>query len=156
VKRSLKSTITNYLNELFTYLCPSYPPGYRFLNGEDSCPAELGAKKDCKGFSESDRRALALSIFWAKIELLDEQQKQNAILVLDDPVTSFDDGRIDRTIRLMEENRPAFRQIIVLSHYPRYLKSFFERASLNTSGIQLSKIIVVLVTVCYSNPQIQL
>ena len=92
-------------------------------------------------FSESDRRALALSIFWAKIELLDEQQKQNAILVLDDPVTSFDDGRIDRTIRLMEANRPAFRQIIVLSHYPRYLKSFFERASLNTSGIQLSKII---------------
>jgi len=92
-------------------------------------------------FSESDRRALALSIFWAKIELLDEQQKQNAILVLDDPVTSFDNGRIDSTIRLMEANRPAFRQIIVLSHYARYLKSFFERASLNTSGIQLSKII---------------
>ena len=92
-------------------------------------------------FSESDRRALALSIFWAKIELLDEQQKQNAILVLDDPVTSFDDGRIDRTIRLMEANRPAFRQIIVLSHYTRYLKSFFERASLNTNGIQLTKII---------------
>ncbi len=92
-------------------------------------------------FSESDRRALSLSIFWAKIESLEEQQKQNAILVLDDPVTSFDDGRIDRTIRLMEAKRPAFRQIIVLSHYPRYLKSFFERASLNTSGIQLSKII---------------
>ncbi len=92
-------------------------------------------------FSESDRRALALSVFWAKIESLDEQQKQNSILVLDDPVTSFDDGRIDRTIRLMEANRSAFRQIIVLSHYPRYLKSFFERASLNTSGIQLSKII---------------
>ncbi len=92
-------------------------------------------------FSESDRRALALSIFWAKIESLDEQQKQNSILVLDDPVTSFDDGRIDRTIRLMEASRSAFRQIIVLSHYPRYLKSFFERASLSTSGIQLSKII---------------
>ena len=92
-------------------------------------------------FSESDRRALALSIFWAKIELLDEQQKQNAILVLDDPVTSFDDGRIDRSIRLMEAKRPEFRQIIILSHYTRYLKSFFERASLNTSGIRLSKII---------------
>ncbi len=37
--------------------------------------------------------------------------------------------------------RPAFLQIIVLSHYTRYLKSFFERASLNSSGIQLSKII---------------
>jgi len=92
-------------------------------------------------FSESDRRALALSIFWAKIESLDEQQKQNAILVLDDPVTSFDDGRIDRTIRLMDASRHLFRQFIVFSHYPRYLKSFFERASLNTSEIQLSKII---------------
>lgn len=91
-------------------------------------------------FSESDRRALALSIFWAKIESLDDQQKQNAILILDDPVTSFDDGRIDRTIRLMEANRPAFRQIIVLSHYPRYLKTFFERASLNTNDIKLCKI----------------
>ena len=91
-------------------------------------------------FSESDRRALALSIFWAKIELLDEQQKQNAILVLDDPVTSFDDGRIDRTIRLMEANRPAFRQIIVLSHYPRYLKSFFEiRSQIPLSTYQNSK-----------------
>lgn len=64
----------------------------------------------------------------------------NSILVLDDPVTSFDDGRIDRTIRLVEASRKAFRQVIVLSHYPKYLKSFFERARLNTSGIQLSKI----------------
>ncbi len=92
-------------------------------------------------FSESDRRALALSIFWAKIESIDDLQKQNSILVLDDPVTSFDDGRIDRTIRLMETSRPMFRQIIILSHYQKYLKTFFERASLNTSGIQLSKII---------------
>ena len=92
-------------------------------------------------FSESDRRALALSIFWAKIESLSEEQKRNSILVLDDPVTSFDDGRIDRTIRLMETSRPSFRQIIILSHYPRYLKTFFERASQSTTGIQLSQIV---------------
>ena len=101
----------------------------------------IGQDKLQAFFSESDRRALALSVFWAKIESLDEHMKQNGILVLDDPVTSFDDGRIDRTIRLMESNRPAFRQIIILSHYPMYLKSFFERASLNTSGIQLLKIV---------------
>jgi len=92
-------------------------------------------------FSESDRRALALSIFWAKIESLSEEQKRNSILVLDDPVTSFDDGRIDRTIRLMETSRPNFRQVIILSHYPRYLKAFFERASQNTTGLQLSQIV---------------
>lgn len=92
-------------------------------------------------FSESDRRALALSIFWAKIHSMNEQQRQNAILILDDPVTSFDDGRIDRTIRLMEADRTSFQQLIILSHYSRYLKAFFERASLITNGIQLCKIV---------------
>lgn len=92
-------------------------------------------------FSESDRRALALSIFWAKVDSLSLQEKQQTILILDDPVTSFDDGRIDRTIRLMNASRPVFRQVIVLSHYPRYLKSFFERAHLQTQGIRLIQLI---------------
>ena len=47
-----------------------------------------------KVFSESDKRALALSLFWAKMDFLTNEQKQNAIIVLDDPVTSFDDNRI--------------------------------------------------------------
>ena len=73
-------------------------------------------------FSESDKRALALSIFWAKIDTLSDTEKINSILILDDPVTSFDEGRIDRTIRLIEAARPSFRQTIILSHYPNYFK----------------------------------
>ena len=91
-------------------------------------------------FSESDRRALALSVFWSKVQILLDQEKKQTILVLDDPVTSFDDGRIDRTIRLLEKERPKFRQMIILSHYTRYLKAFFDRSSTNITGTQLIKI----------------
>ena len=91
-------------------------------------------------FSESDRRALALSIFLAKAKTLSDDEKANTILVLDDPVTSFDDGRIDRTIRFLETERSLFRQMIILSHYSRYLRAFFYRTRMQTTGIQLIKI----------------
>lgn len=92
-------------------------------------------------FSESDRRALALSVFWAKVTTLSTQEKGKTILIFDDPVTSFDDGRIDRTIRLMNLSLCEFRQAIILSHYPKYLKTFFERVREQTaSGIQLLQI----------------
>jgi len=78
-------------------------------------------------FSESDRRALALAIFWAKLETHDEAIQGRTVVVLDDPVTSFDDGRIDRTIRLIEAQLPRLRQVIILSHYPAFLKTFFTR-----------------------------
>ncbi len=91
-------------------------------------------------FSESDRRALALCIFLAKVQTLSDHEKEQTILVLDDPVTSFDNGRIDRTIRLLETERPHFRQMIILSHYIRYLKAFFDRTRMQTTGIQLIKI----------------
>ncbi len=92
-------------------------------------------------FSESDRRALALSIFWAKVDLLTEQEKAVTILILDDPVTSFDDGRVDRTIRLMDSVRTSFRQVIVLSHYPNFLKSFFDRAHLQARDIRIARLL---------------
>jgi wobble nucleotide-excising tRNase len=78
-------------------------------------------------FSESDRRALALSVFWARLETRDEPDLLRTIVVLDDPVTSFDDGRIDRTIRLIETRLPQLRQLIIMSHYPNYLRVFFQR-----------------------------
>lgn len=91
-------------------------------------------------FSESDKRALAFSIFWAKIDSLPEEEKAKCILILDDPVTSFDENRIDRTIRLIEATRSLFRQAIILSHYPNYFKSFFDRITAIDSTIKLLKL----------------
>jgi len=68
--------------------------------------------------SESDRRAFALSIFWARLALLSEDEKQKTILVLDDPVTSFDDNRISVTMMTIKQLADEFRQTILLTHYP--------------------------------------
>ena len=89
-------------------------------------------------FSESDRRALAFAVFWARLEVLDPGEQARTIIVLDDPVTSFDDGRIDRTIRLIESRLPHLRQVIVLSHYPNYLRAFFTRLHGQPDGVLLA------------------
>lgn len=92
-------------------------------------------------FGESDRRALALAIFWTKVMGQNDEEKKRSIVVLDDPVTSFDDGRIERTIREMDKSISSLRQIIVLTHYASYLKRFYDReySSLKTTIVKLSK-----------------
>lgn len=79
-------------------------------------------------FSESDRRALALSIFWARLKMKHEQGK-DSIIVLDDPVTSFDDNRITNTINMLVDTCNNVSQIIVLTHYPHLLRRYNEMCS---------------------------
>lgn len=68
-------------------------------------------------FSESDRRALALCIFLAKVISLTPENKAKAILVLDDPVTSFDNERIALILNKLDEIQRTIKQIIITTHY---------------------------------------
>lgn len=68
-------------------------------------------------FSESDRRALALCVFLSKIELLSPNEKKNAILVMDDPVTSFDNERISSILQVLYTLKDTVKQVIVTTHY---------------------------------------
>ncbi len=68
-------------------------------------------------FSESDRRALALCIFLAKILSLSPENKSKAILVFDDPVTSFDNERITLILNKFYELQRDVKQIIITTHY---------------------------------------
>ncbi|MCL1124380.1 hypothetical protein [Shewanella surugensis] len=68
-------------------------------------------------FSESDRRALALSIFLAKIHQLSDEDKVKTILVMDDPVTSFDNERISNILRILFALKPSIKQMIITTHY---------------------------------------
>lgn len=77
-------------------------------------------------FSESDKRALALSIFWASLSVLDEDKLSKTIVVLDDPVTSFDDNRIADAIFQFRTMSNKLRQIIVLTHYSGFAKRFLD------------------------------
>lgn len=76
--------------------------------------------------SESDRRALALAIFWAKINLKEQSEKEKAVIILDDPMTSFDDNRITNSINLLKETINQVSQIVILTHYPHFIKRFCE------------------------------
>jgi len=75
-------------------------------------------------FSESDRRALALSIFWTKLNTIEEKTK--TIVVLDDPAASFDDNRITKTINLFKTTIDDLGQIIILTHYQHFVTRFLE------------------------------
>lgn len=88
---------------------------------------EINDSNITKVFSESDKRALALSLFWAKMDFLTPEQKENAIIVLDDPVTSFDDNRILKSITRIKDTLREMRQVIVLTHYSHFIRNFMER-----------------------------
>lgn len=91
-------------------------------------------------FSESDRRALALAVFWAKIELKPTDEKSKTVIVLDDPITSFDDNRIINSINLFKESLDFISQIIILTHYPSFLKVFCERTKESSNTTKFFKI----------------
>lgn len=70
--------------------------------------------------SESERRSLSLAIFLTKV--MQNQNKEDIIIVLDDPVVSYDDNRVGNTINLILTLHDKFRQVIVLSHYKYFVK----------------------------------
>ncbi|MCP3659164.1 MAG: AAA family ATPase [Bacteroidetes bacterium] len=89
-------------------------------------------------FSTSDRRALALAIFCAKIELKEESEKEKTIIILDDPITSFDENRITNTINILEKILNNISQIIILTYYPHFIKRFCEISNnKNTAFIEI-------------------
>lgn len=101
---------------------------------------DINEKDFAKVFSESDKRALALAVFWTKIELLSAEEKAETILVLDDPVTSFDENRISKSINLFKDALKELAQVVVLTHYPSFIKRFFEITHKGQSGINFLEI----------------
>lgn len=89
-------------------------------------------------FSESDRRALALAVFWAYLSGLDGAAKENFIVVLDDPVTSFDNGRITAVHQEIIKLYLQVRQVIVLSHYNVEVSKFLSTYRKNHPIVLLS------------------
>jgi wobble nucleotide-excising tRNase len=75
-------------------------------------------------FSESDRRALSLAVFWARLAETPNDELANTIVVLDDPVTSFDNNRISAVHRSIIQLSESANQIVVLSHYEQELSRF--------------------------------
>ncbi|MCF9169973.1 AAA family ATPase [Vibrio parahaemolyticus] len=90
-------------------------------------------------FSESDRRALALCIYLAKINKLSAEDKAKAILVMDDPVTSFDNERISSILNKLYEISPSIKQLFITTHYRGMAATAIKKFS-NTSALKIVKV----------------
>ena len=73
--------------------------------------------------SDSDKRALALSIFLSKLK--NDKDLNKCIVVMDDPITSFDNERMTLFINILKEFSNA-NQVIILTHYADFYKKLVE------------------------------
>ena len=71
-------------------------------------------------FSESDRRALALSVFIAKVMCMSQKEQRKLILVLDDPALGLDEFRSNLVITVLKELALQVEQIFVLTHHSTF------------------------------------
>lgn len=90
-------------------------------------------------FSESDRRALALCIYLAKINKLSDEDKAKAILVMDDPVTSFDNERISSILNKLFDISPLIKQLFITTHYRGMAATAIKKFT-NTSALKIVKV----------------
>ena len=75
--------------------------------------------------SSGDRNTLALAFFFATLERRD---LSNAIVVVDDPASSLDDGRQLKTIQRINDLLGKAHQLIVLSHREVVLTQIWNKA----------------------------
>jgi len=79
--------------------------------------------------SAGDRNTLALAFFFASLD--QDPNKANKIVVIDDPITSLDDGRALATVHEMRRLVDQVAQVIVLSHNKPFLCNVWEGMDAN-------------------------
>jgi wobble nucleotide-excising tRNase len=74
--------------------------------------------------SAGDRNTLALAFFFASLD--HDDQIESKIMVIDDPMTSLDEGRIHATIQHIKRLSDKVEQTIILSHSKPFLLQFWD------------------------------
>lgn len=89
--------------------------GYKLtIDGNDISfePNQPFSAKEC--LSEGDKSTIALAFFLSKLDI--DPNKQNKILIFDDPLSSLDTNRRTYTIGIIKSLFQQLKQIVVLSH----------------------------------------
>lgn len=73
--------------------------------------------KEC--LSEGDKSTIALAFFLSKLDI--DPNRQDKILVFDDPLSSLDTNRRTYTISIIKSMLPELKQVVVLSHNEYFL-----------------------------------
>ena len=91
--------------------------------GDDTTPVSSRSFRNV--LSEGDKRTLALAFFLSQLDLMPDLEKK--VVVFDDPVTSMDENRRNKTIFQIAQIRSRTTQIFVLSHRTDFLHSIWKR-----------------------------
>jgi wobble nucleotide-excising tRNase len=85
--------------------------------------------------SDGDKRTLAFSFFLARLVVDGRLSEQ--IVVLDDPVSSFDQSRRRATHNAVRAVTALVKQLILLSHDPVFIQSFSENDDVQKLGVRV-------------------
>jgi wobble nucleotide-excising tRNase len=85
--------------------------------------------------SSGDRSALAFAFFLARLQ--QDQRLAEKVIVLDDPITNQDDVRSAQTQRLIRDLVERAKQVIVLSHAPRFLRGIWDQVASNKMSVAI-------------------
>ena len=88
--------------------------------------------------SEGDKSALALSFFMAKLEL--DQKLEDKIVVLDDPISSFDEYRKAAMLKQLIKFSKRVKQLFLFTHDKILAKDFIEKTKEEDLRIQCYEI----------------
>ncbi len=89
--------------------------------------------------SAGDRNTLALAFFLASLSA--DTELKNAVIVIDDPISSFDDGRSMTTMQEIRRLSGLAKQVIVMSHVKSLLCRLHKHSrSENVASLHLRRI----------------
>jgi wobble nucleotide-excising tRNase len=101
---------------------------------------ELGSITDAlkkpvfsNSLSEGDKRTLAFAFFLAKTHL--EPSLNKKIIIVDDPMSSLDQSRQLATQIALKKLASMGKQLVVLSHDPRFLQDFIDNSYFNPNEV---------------------
>ncbi|HWY78929.1 MAG TPA: AAA family ATPase [Candidatus Sulfotelmatobacter sp.] len=90
-------------------------------NSQDSAQCGFKVKyngEDCMdGLSEGEKQVIALAFFFAQLR---KDNDKNKIIILDDPITSFDAGKRKSTAELIHRETQAFDQLFLFTCDPLF------------------------------------
>jgi len=91
-----------------------FPFAFKILDFE-------GNERDFKeGLSEGEIQVLSLCFFFAFLDI--QKDKDQKILVFDDPITSLDNSNLSFLVDLIMEEKKNFSQIFVFTHHRTFFK----------------------------------
>lgn len=85
-----------------------------------------GNERDLReGLSEGEVQVLSLCFFFAFLEI--QANKNQKILVFDDPITSLDDSNLSNLVDLIATEKDKFSQVLILTHHRTFFKFLRKR-----------------------------